>query len=352
VFLHVGAPMSGASYLRECLARHRRRLTRLGVLYPASHLGDDGGHLDAVLDVLDLASTESAPSSGAWDRLAETARDWRRGTVVVSHELLADASAEQVERVISSFGDLEVHVVYAARGVGHQIPLAWQEWVRNGGTATFPTYVNRVVARDPHRISKVFWRSHDMAGVLRRWSTFVPAERVHVITVPAGEDQDALLWERFARIVGIDSRRFKVGVDTGRRLLALADSEVLRLLNVETGQQADPGGMAEIRRAFGASAGARPAIPPVHTDWLCDEVDRQVTAVKSSGYDVVGDVTDLMPDPDVFARSDAQVTPSAETVLAAQTRALAAAAGIMRARTGPAGFRQRALRVMSRPTRR
>ena len=135
VYLHVGASLTGSAYLRESLARHRRRLARAGVLFPTSHLGHAGGHLDAVLDVLALASPGNTPATGAWDRLAETVRDWRRGTVVLSHELLADATLPQVERVLGSFGDAEVHVVYAARDLGRQLPLAWQEWVRNGGTA-------------------------------------------------------------------------------------------------------------------------------------------------------------------------------------------------------------------------
>ncbi len=356
VFLHVGAPMAGGPYLRECLARHRRRLTRSGVLYPASHLGHDGGHLDAVLDVLDLSSTDLAPSSGAWDRLAETARDWRRGTVVVSHELLADATEAQVQRVAASFGKAEVHVVYAARGLGLQVPLAWQEWVRNGGTAPFAAYADRVVTRDNHRMSKVFWASHDIGKVLGRWSSFVPPERVHVLTVPDGDDQDAVLWDRFARTIGIDPHRFKVGADERRNLLGLAENEVLRLLNVESGRLGSPDGMERVRRALLPGSGATPALPVIHANWLRDETDRQVAVIKNAGYDVVGDVTDLMPGADVCAAGDAQVTPQVEHVVAAQTWALGTLAGVLETHEGPAGFRRRTLRGLlerrSRPTRR
>jgi hypothetical protein len=346
--------MSGATFLRECLARHRRRLTRVGVLYPASHLGHDGGHLDAVLDVLDLSATDLSPSSGAWDRLAETARDWRRGTVVVSHELLADASPAQMQRVVASFGKAEVHVVYAARGLGLQVPLAWQEWVRNGGTAPFETYANRVVTRDSYRMSKVFWKSHDIGEVLGRWSAAVTPERVHVLTVPTGDDQDVMLWERFARLVGIDPRRFKVGGDERRELLGLAGNEVLRLLN-DGPRDVSTDLLERVRRALPRDSGATPALPAVHADWLRDETDRQVMAVKSGGYDVVGDVTDLMPGPDACAVDDAQVSPQAARVVAAQTHALGvlAAAGVETA-GGPAGLRRRALQGFgrSRPTRR
>lgn len=350
MFLHVGAPMTGASFLRECLSRHRRRLTRFGVLYPPSHLGHDGGHREAVLDVLDLASNDQAPSTGAWDRLAETARDWRRGTVVISHELLADATEAQVERVVASFGDVEVHVVYAARGLGRQIPLAWQEWVRHGGTAPFPVYVNRVVARDAQRMSRVFWQSHDVAEVLRRWSVYVPADRVHVLTVPAGEDEDELLWDRFARTVGIDPRKFKAGgVDERRSPIGLAQNEVLRLLNVEAGQLADPDRMQHVRRRLGSGSGARPALSVVHAGWLREETDRQVSAMKDGGYDVVGDFADLMPEPDELAVSADQVTPDLDDVMHAQTRLIVSLISGGEAE-GPAGLRLRALRGMSRAT--
>jgi hypothetical protein len=353
VFLHIGAPMAGAAFLRDSLARHRRRLTRFGVLYPASHLGHDGGHQDAVLDVLDLAGTDLAPSSGAWDRLAETARDWRRGTVVVSHELLSDATATQVQRVVSSFGRTEVHVVYAARGLGLQVPLAWQEWVRNGGTASFEAYANRVVTRDSHRMARVFWASHDIGAVLARWSASVPAERMHVLTVPTGPDQDAVLWERFARTLGIDPRRFKVGGDERRNLLGLAENEVLRLLNVESGGQVRADALERVRRTLAAGSDATPALPVVHAGWLRDETDRQVAAIKDGGYDVVGDVNDLIPGADVCATDDAQVTPEAERVVAAQTHALADLAGVLETPKGPVGLRRRALhQVRSRPRRR
>ena len=93
-------------------------------------------------------------------------------------ELLADATLPQVERVLGSFGDAEVHVVYAARDLGRQLPLAWQEWVRNGGTAPFATYAARVLSRDSHRMARVFWSSHDIGDVLERWGAYLAPEQV------------------------------------------------------------------------------------------------------------------------------------------------------------------------------
>ena len=318
VVLHIGAPLTGAAHLRETLRRNRRGLTRSGVLYPGSHLGDDAGHLHAVLDVLGLSAPDAPGVTGAWERLTQAAHDWRRGTVVVSHDLLADADEEQAHRIVSAFTPADVHVVYVARDLGRQLPLAWQEWVRNGGTATFASYVDRVARRAPHRLARVFWSSHDVQEVLGRWSTWVPPERVHVVTVPQGPDQDRTVWSRFALTLGIDPGKARTAVDGSRALQALAATEVQRLLNGHGGARLPDGLLAGL-------SGPVPAVPEEHRARVVEEAERAVEAVKAGGYDVVGDVTDLRPDPEAFARSDVQVAALPADVQRAQTHALASA---------------------------
>lgn len=316
VVLHVGAPLVASTYVRDVLARNRRRLTRLGVLHPSSHVGAEGHHA-AVLDVLDLAAPGVETVAGAWERLAQASRDWRRGTVVVSHELLVDADEDQVARIVGSFGSAEVHVVYAARDLARQLPLAWQEWVRNGGTSTFEGYVDKVVRRDGHRLARVFWRAHDVADVLARWTSVVAPERVHVGTAPCGADQDVVVWQRLAEVLGVDAGRFRAPAPAGRPLDALAATEAVRLLN-QAGAPRLP------REAARAVSGPTPALAGHHADWLEAEAERAVAAVKRAGCAVLGDVTDLRPAPDVLTDDPARVTPAPEAVVAAQTTLLAA----------------------------
>lgn len=316
VVLHVGAPLVGSTYVRDVLARNRRRLTRHGVLHPSSHVGAEGHHA-AVLDVLDLAAPGVETVAGAWERLAQAARDWRRGTVVISHELLADAEEDQVARIVGSFGSAEVHVVHAARDLARQLPLAWQEWVRNGGTASFEGYVDKVVRRDSHRLAHVFWRSHDVADVLERWTTVVGPEHVHVVTAPTGPDQDVVVWQRVAAVLGVDPGRFRAPAPTGRPLDALAATEAARLLN-------QAGGGRLPREAVRTVTGPAPAVAVEHAEWLETEAERAIAAVKRSGCAVLGDVTDLRPAPDSLTEDPARVTPPPEAVVAAQTALLAA----------------------------
>ena len=347
VFVHVGAPLTGSAFVRETLARHRRRLTRAGVLYPQNHLGHDAGHLDAVLDVLALAATDRPASAGAWDRLAETARDWRRGTVVVSHELLAEATTAQIERMAGSLGNTELHVVYAVRDLGRQLPLAWQEWVDNGGTAPFARYAERVLARDERGAARVFWHSHDPARVLGRWSGVVPPERVHVVTVPQGGDRDAVVWRRFAETVGIDPLRFRAGEDRHRRLRPLATTEALRQINVALGEEIPPERAAVLLGHLDPGSGPVPHVPQAAAGDLAREAGRITGAIAAAGYDVVGDLADLHPEGGCLANEPRQVEPSAEAVIDVQSRALVGLAGLRGRARGPAGLRRRALRELS-----
>lgn len=318
--LHIGAPLTGATYLRDTLTRNRRRLARSGVLYPSSHVGGGAGHRDAVLDVLDLAAPGRTNNAGSWERLTQAARDWRRGTVVVSHELLADADEDQAARIVAGFGSAEVHVVYVARDLAGQLPLAWQEWVRNGGTATFEAYADRVARHDGHRLSRVFWRSHDVADVLGRWAAVVPPGNIHLVTVPSTPDQDRVLWSRFARTVGIEPTRVRVGADGARRLDAAAATEALRLLNL-AGSRRLP------LELLATCDGAAPALLEDHAGWLAEESERFVEAVKDGGYDVVGDVTDLRPAAGAWTQDRRRMDPPADEVVRAQTALLVALLG-------------------------
>jgi hypothetical protein len=314
------------------------------VLYPPSHLGHDGGHRDAVLDVLSLTAGDHTPPAGAWDRLAETVRDWRRGTAVVSHELLAEATESQIDRIVTSLGTAELHVVYVAQDLGRQLPRAWQQWVYGGGTAAFATYAARVVQRGDHRASKVFWRSHDLGEVLSRWAARVPAERVHVVPAARGADGHEVTWARFARTLGIDPNRLRLGTARPEPLGPLVGTEVVRLLNAEG--PLDPQRLDAVRRHSTTVAGAVPRLPATLRDAVTAEAELAAKSVRGNGWELVGPLADLLPQEDAFATAPDAVTPAPAEVQRAQTHVLHALCAKDPARQGPAGLRRRALRVL------
>src|SRR5205085_9805439 len=64
------------------------------------------------------------------------------------------------------------------------------------------------------------------------WTSLLPPEQVHVITVPPRGSAPDLLWKRFADVVGIDPAVADTERARSNESLGLAEVELLRRLNV------------------------------------------------------------------------------------------------------------------------
>ena len=97
VFLHVGVPKSGTTYLQTTMWHNRPALRAQGVLYPGRRRMD---HFHACQD---LRGKRGPRPGGAWDRLRDELSDWP-GTGLVTHEFFAMATAEQAQRAVARPG--------------------------------------------------------------------------------------------------------------------------------------------------------------------------------------------------------------------------------------------------------
>ncbi|MEJ7689549.1 MAG: hypothetical protein WKF76_03460 [Nocardioidaceae bacterium] len=59
----------------------------------------------------------------------------------------------------------------------------------------------------------------------------MPADRIHVITIPHRSAADDTLWRRFCAVLGIDPNGFDLDVARSNTSLPQAEAEVLRRLN-------------------------------------------------------------------------------------------------------------------------
>ena len=131
VYLHVGAPKTGTTYIQDRLALNRAHLARHDVRYPIG------------------AARRHVPRGPRPDRAA-VGRDARRrrrasGTRWSSGPGAARARSssatrsspappsEQVERAIASLAPAEIHVVLTARDIARQVPAEWQERLKHQG---------------------------------------------------------------------------------------------------------------------------------------------------------------------------------------------------------------------------
>jgi hypothetical protein len=301
VYLHVGTPKSGTSYLQDKLALNRPGLEQQGLDYVVTRTGN---HFEAALDLIgERWAGEEKNARGQWDALVLEARKARRHTLV-THEILAAAGPASVERALASFPRREVHVVVTARDLGRQIPAEWQERVKHRGQrnyAEFLTALQRNYTRTDWQMW--FWRVQHLPRILATWGAHLPPERVHLVTVPPSGAPRDLLWKRFAGVVGLSLRRPYAESETTNASLGGAEVTMLRRLNVELAERKVPretyvSWVREtiVRGVLADRAAMQPAtVPPDRRAQVEAITHGWLEGIRGSGIHVAGDLDDLVP---------------------------------------------------------
>jgi hypothetical protein len=301
VFLHVGSPKTGTTFLQNVVWSGRQIALDHGLLLP---LGTFHDHFLASADLRGKAMFEQFPprAIGIWERLAEEARAWP-GDVLVSHELFAGATAKQARNAVTSFGDADVHVIVTARDLERQIPAEWQEHIKHRSTSTFAEFIHDVRTMAPR--SRWFWSVQDSADVCRRWGRHLPSGNVHVVTVPQDTSDPRLLWERFAGVLDLQSAEFDLGSAPANTSLHAEQAELLRRINSHLGDRLPlPGPYPQAVKDVLAQdlLAGRPGTPVgLVGDDRTFAVARSrliVDELRELAVDVVGDLEELIPPDD------------------------------------------------------
>lgn len=300
VFLHVGVPKSGTTYLQSRLHANRRELRRHGVHYPHGPLGEPRLHYWAALDVTGTDhGVDPRRVRGAWDRVVRQARR-ARGDVVVSHEVLARATPEQAGRALADLAatGAEVHVVLTARDLARELASGWQETLKFGSRTTLRSFLDRARAG-----RSAFLDSFDPTRVLMAWAEGLPASRVHVVTAPSpGGAGD--LWPRFLDAVSVDAAWAPHDAARANASVGAPEAQVLRGLNRRLGDDARRGGdLSPIVDGIVAGEALAPrrsapiALGPDDHPWVAELSATWVAWLRDRGVTVHGDLDDLLPVP-------------------------------------------------------
>ncbi|MFF2451250.1 hypothetical protein [Isoptericola sp. NPDC058082] len=299
VFLHVGAPKSGTTYLQSRLHANRRDLRRHGVLYPSGPLGDPRLHYFAALDVTGARhGIDPRRLDGAWDRLVRQVRR-ARGDVVVSHELLARADPDQAARALADLAatGAEVHVVLTARDLARELASGWQETLKFGSRTTLRASLDRARAG-----RSAFLRSLDPTHVLPVWAAGLPAPRVHVVTAPPAGGAGDALWLRFLDAIDVDPAWAPRDAERSNASVGAPEAQVLRGLNRRLGDEVRRGGaLSPIVDGIVAGDALAPrrstpvALGPDDHPWVADLSETWVAWLRDQDVTVHGDLDDLLP---------------------------------------------------------
>lgn len=303
VFLHIGLHKTGTTYLQNILRANRVQLADQGVLYP----GGEGqpAQVFAAWDLLGRRPRGAADAriTGAWAATVDLVNNSDQPTSLLSDEHLSLATSRQARTAVAAFDGAEVHVVVTARDLARVLVSSWQEQVKNRGAWTWAQFAGAVhdpqgAARNPARW---FWRRQDLPAILETWQAAVPAERIHVVTVPPAGAPPELLLDRLASVVDFDPSRLTEEAPWTNETVGLPGTEALRRLNerLDHGlnqRQYDRAVKLTIVRILAErTTPVRFVVPPQDFGWVVERGRAMVDAVRQGRYPVVGDLAELEP---------------------------------------------------------
>ncbi len=300
VYLHVGIAKTGTTYLQRTLFTNRELLERHGVRYPGVKPGSQ------FLGSLDLRGTTFKGHTydgleGSWGRLVAQV-DAFAGNALISHETLAHAKPEHIDRAVHSFTTDDVRVVVTCRDLARQVPAVWQESVKNRGERGYDEFLAQVFSswRRKGRLTGGFWRAQDTAALVSRWADVVGIARVCLVTVPPSGAEKLELWRRFARATELPDLDYSFARSAGNTSLGVTEAELLRRLNPLLKDELDwPQYERVVKRQLVEGVLApidqqhRITVPPAWQPDLAAITLEQLELLERSGVTVVGDLRDL-----------------------------------------------------------
>lgn len=181
VFLHIGLPKTGTTFLQTTMWENRPGLANQGFLYPGRNRME---HYRASQEVRGASDKAMGKHAGTWARLVRDLAAWD-GNGLVSHEFFSMATPTQARAAVEALAPAEVQVVVTVRSYVLQFPAVWQEALKMNSSLGFDDFMEEAFAG---RLKGAWgWASQDIPAVLDRWSAAVPPERLTVVTVPPPE---------------------------------------------------------------------------------------------------------------------------------------------------------------------
>jgi hypothetical protein len=300
VFLHVGTPKTGTTFLQSVLWANKQVLEQQGVLLPLDRVRDH--YLLSCVARGPDGPVEGLPPTAdqAWERMREELREWERDALI-SHELFAICSAEQAAWTARQLAEVsgEVHVILTARDLARQIPAEWQQTIKHGRSHRLAEFYEDLRSPEP---TVLFWKVQDLPDLVARWSTGVPGDHLHLVTVPPPGASAGLLWRRFAGLVGVEPDSAELPRQPQNESLGVEEVETLRRVNLHPIPDVERSRQQFLVRQVLADGilAARPqarrfAPPKQEHQWVVARGTAMVNELRGWDIDVVGDLDELVP---------------------------------------------------------
>ncbi len=198
-----------------------------------------------------------------------------------------------------------MHLVLSVRDLVRQIPAEWQENVKHRAQLSYAAFLEQIT--DPERASRIgawFWGVQEVPDILDRWGQDLDPAHVHVVTVPPPGGAPELLWKRFSQAFGLDGIDLDLEGERQNPSLGVPETTLLRRINRKANAELPPADYRPLVRELLAhqtlsrrTRSPRLALPPDLHTWAQEVSGTWIAEVERRGYDVVGDLGDLVGRP-------------------------------------------------------
>jgi hypothetical protein len=312
-YIHIGLPKTGTSYLQSILRQSEEAVTAQGLdLLPRTFVGRR--YLTVALR--DRLNPETDPPAAfrVLERLRKEAADPRGDRALVSQEILGALTPEQIRPLLDALPGYEPHVIVTVRDLARTLPSGWQQETQAYTRTTLDAFVAEFM--DHENRAYRHQRRRVLSSVLDRWEQVVPPERIHVVTVPPRSAGSDVLLDRFCSLLGVDPATLDRESVRENTALGAVQAELMRRVNVALGDRlTHPRGEYEehakkflARQVLLPQGGRPPRLPESAREWFTAASEALIERVSTGGYDVVGDLDDLRPDPASFVPAEETVT--------------------------------------------
>jgi hypothetical protein len=229
--LHIGPHKTGTTAIQGALFAAKDTMPEHGVDFPAHSRHPMEAALAACARPAMMGDT--VPTDKHWTRLLDAVRATGDRTSVISSEFFADAEDDEtIARIVEQLGGERVHILITLRPLARIMPSQWQQYVQNGLRMGYDNWLEHMLRKAPYeQPNPSFWRRHRHDRLVERWTRAVGPERMTVVVVD-DSDRDGLL-RTFEALLGLPANLLRPVPDAANRSLTLAETEMLRKLNVE-----------------------------------------------------------------------------------------------------------------------
>lgn len=150
VYIHIGSPKTGTTYIQDVLWSNRDALKADGVLLPGR---SRYARVGAARDLLKW-DRRGGDLPETWRRLTDEVNRWSGRSAVISQELLFRASPNAISVMVQSFPKSRVEFVLTVRDLARLVPAQWQTSMRQRKSWTFEQYAAAVAGSDGQQAAR------------------------------------------------------------------------------------------------------------------------------------------------------------------------------------------------------